>query len=129
VLALDLIEKGEATENQLTREGVHQALQSEDELFHLLFSGPTAVLRRRVGKEVYRSKIEIWAAMAIARNPGLDNGELEMHSSAYYERITIVGYAFAILGILGLFGYVKLCYVFFREGERRKAVFWGAMII
>jgi hypothetical protein len=57
------------------------------------------------------------------------NGELEMHSSAYYERITIVGYAFAILGILGLFGYVKLCYVFFREGERRKAVFWGAMII
>ena len=37
VLALDLIEKGEATENQLTREGVHQALQSEDELFHLLF--------------------------------------------------------------------------------------------
>ena len=77
MLALDLIEKGEATENQLTREGVHQALQSEDELFHLLFSGPTAVLRRRVGKEVYRSKIEIWAAMAIARNPGLDNEELE----------------------------------------------------
>ena len=57
------------------------------------------------------------------------NGELEMHSSAYYERITIVGYAFAILGILGLLGYVKLCYVFFRDGERRKGVFWGAMII
>ena len=53
MLALDLIEKGEATENQLTREGVHQALQSEAELFHLLFSGPTAVLRGRVGKEGY----------------------------------------------------------------------------
>ncbi len=77
VLALDLIEKGEATENQLTREGVHQALQSEAELFHLLFSGPTAVLRGRVGKEGYRRKIEIWAAMAIARNFGLDNEELE----------------------------------------------------
>jgi hypothetical protein len=49
------------------------------------------------------------------------NGELEMHSSAYYERITIVGYAFAILGLLG---YVKLCYVFFGTGSAGR-VFFG----